>query len=126
MRLPNRAVARCCISSAALLVKVTARMRSGGVRRRISSAMRYVTTRVLPVPAPASTNRGPDSVWTASDCAAFRSIPCGSYAAAVRGGRGAGRDSVQVTTAVATPGLLAQIHAAFFLDLDTPRPRLIY
>ena len=39
-RLPKIAADRCCISSAALFVKVTARMRSGGVRRRINSAMR--------------------------------------------------------------------------------------
>jgi nitrogen regulatory protein PII len=47
------------ISPAALLVKVTARMRSGQVPRRKSSAMRKVMTRVLPEPAPARMSSGP-------------------------------------------------------------------
>ena len=36
----NSAAARCCISAAAFLVNVTARIRSGFVPLRISSAMR--------------------------------------------------------------------------------------
>ena len=39
---------------------------SGSVPWRINSAMRCVTTRVLPVPAPANTNSGPLRVRTAS------------------------------------------------------------
>ena len=39
---------RSAISLAALFVKVTARMRSGAVPRRMSSAIRSVTTRVFP------------------------------------------------------------------------------
>ena len=38
--LPSKAAARSCISAAALLVNVTARMRLGGVPCLISSAMR--------------------------------------------------------------------------------------
>ena len=60
---------RCFISRAALLVKVTDRICEGNARRvaRIW-AMRVVSTRVLPVPAPASTSTGPSSVSTASRC----------------------------------------------------------
>ena len=71
---PRIAAERSFISSAALLVKVTARMRSGEMRWRISSAMRKVTTRVLPVPAPARTSSGPESVLTASFCGGLRSM----------------------------------------------------
>ena len=56
-RLPNSFATRSCISAAALFVNVTARIRSGSDPCRISSAIRNVTTRVLPVPAPASTKQ---------------------------------------------------------------------
>ena len=60
------------ISAAALFVKVTARISQGRARPLpISQAMRCVSMRVLPLPAPASTSRGP-SVWrTASACSGF-------------------------------------------------------
>src|SRR5262249_2910134 len=51
---------------------------SGLVRLPIRLAMRQVTTRVLPVPAPANTNSGPDRVSTASRCAGLRDIREGS------------------------------------------------
>ena len=55
------------ISRAALLVKVTARICDGRARPVINWwAMRVVSTRVLPVPAPASTSSGPPSWMTAS------------------------------------------------------------
>ena len=48
------------ISRAALLVKVTARISEGLARPRLRiCAIRVVSTRVLPVPAPASTSTGP-------------------------------------------------------------------
>ncbi len=54
---------RSFISRAALLVKVTARISFGRARRvHRMCAMRVVSTRVLPVPAPASTSTGPSSV----------------------------------------------------------------
>jgi len=56
------------ISSAALLVKVTARMSEGGMPRSMRRAIRWVTTRVLPEPAPARTRRGPSTWATASCC----------------------------------------------------------
>jgi hypothetical protein len=64
---------RSFISRAALLVKVTARICEGKafpVARMW--AMRVVSTRVLPVPAPASTRTGPSVVSTASRCSGFR------------------------------------------------------
>ena len=58
---------RCFISRAALLVKVTARICEGKARPVARMwAMRVVSTRVLPVPAPASTRTGPSVVSTAS------------------------------------------------------------
>ena len=69
---PISAPMRSFISRAALLVKVTARIWLGQARRvaRIW-ARRVVSTRVLPVPAPASTSTGPSSASTASRCSAF-------------------------------------------------------
>jgi hypothetical protein len=61
------------ISRAALLVKVTASTCPGQARPVISRwAKRVVSTRVLPVPAPASTSKGPSRVSTASRCSGFR------------------------------------------------------
>lgn len=61
----NNSSVRCCISRAALLVKVTARILSGETPCRIKCAIRNVITRVLPLPAPASTRTGPWVAWTA-------------------------------------------------------------
>jgi len=53
---PSRLSSRPRISPAALLVKVTARIDHGGAPvASISQPMRWVRTRVLPEPAPAST-----------------------------------------------------------------------
>ena len=50
-------------------MKVTARIASGGMpQAAISQAMRCVSTRVLPLPAPASTSSGPSVVSTARRC----------------------------------------------------------
>src|ERR1035438_3270830 len=59
---------RSCISRAALLVKVTARMLAGGTPLAMRWAMRNVMTRVLPVPAPARISSGPLRVSTAWRC----------------------------------------------------------
>ncbi len=57
---PRMAATRSRISRAALLVKVTARTWPGQARPVIRIwAKRVVSTRVLPVPAPASTSSGP-------------------------------------------------------------------
>ncbi len=57
---------RVFISRAALLVKVTARICEGQARPVARMwAMRVVSTRVLPVPAPASTSSGPSVCTTA-------------------------------------------------------------
>ena len=69
---PNVCLSRAAISSAALLVKVTAQMRSGGIS---SFVMRWTTRpmrqNVFPAPGPAMTRTGPisDSMarrWAAS------------------------------------------------------------
>src|SRR5689334_15872679 len=68
-RLPTRASTRCFISLAALLVKVIARIDAGwALRSEISQAIRRVSTRVLPEPAPATTSRGAPSWTTARRC----------------------------------------------------------
>src|SRR6202011_1826894 len=60
------------ISRAALFVKVTARISPGSARPCwINQAMRWVSTRVLPLPAPAKINSGPSSAVTAARCGGF-------------------------------------------------------
>src|ERR1700694_1780178 len=60
------------ISRAALLVNVTARISPGSALPCwISQAIRCVSTRVLPLPAPAKINRGPSSAVTAARCGGF-------------------------------------------------------
>ena len=54
------------ISSAALLVKVRARICWSGTPSASSWAMRWVTTRVLPLPGPARISSGPSPCKTAS------------------------------------------------------------
>ncbi len=62
------------ISAAALLVKVTARIDQGEAFSTASSqAMRRVSTRVLPLPAPASTRKGPGGAVTAARWGSLRS-----------------------------------------------------
>src|SRR3954470_14200567 len=60
------------ISPAAPLEKVSARTPSAGTPCSTSQAKRRVMTRVLPVPAPATTSSGPPGWVTASRCAALR------------------------------------------------------
>ena len=61
------------ISAAALLVKVMASTWPGCTPRAASRwAMRWVSTRVLPDPAPATMSSGPPSWSTASRCWGFR------------------------------------------------------
>ena len=60
------------ISCAALFVNVTARMECGDAPCVwMTQAMRCVSTRVLPEPAPASTSTGPTGAVTAARCASF-------------------------------------------------------
>src|SRR3954468_4678640 len=64
---PRRSSTRSRISWAALFVNVIARISPGrAVPEWISQAMRCVSTRVLPDPAPASTSSGPPGCSTAS------------------------------------------------------------
>src|SRR5512145_2461502 len=72
---PRRRDTRSRISPAALLVKVTAKIRSGGTpSASISRAMRAVRTRVFPDPAPARTRSGPWTCSTASRCAGLSGV----------------------------------------------------
>ena len=71
--LPTSTAMRSRISRAALLVKVTARICDGQARPvAMMWAMRVVSTRVLPVPAPASTSTGPSVASTARRCSSLR------------------------------------------------------
>src|SRR5439155_3079174 len=63
---------RFCISSAALLVNVTARIDSAGTPLAMSLAIRNVMARVLPVPAPARMRTGPSVLSAARRCSVFR------------------------------------------------------
>ena len=71
---PTSGPMRSFISRAALLVKVTARISEPRARPvHMMWAMRAVSTRVLPVPAPASTSTGPSTASTAARCSGLRS-----------------------------------------------------
>ena len=68
-RLPTRSSTRSLISAAALLVNVIARIEPGwALRSEISQAIRRVSTRVLPEPAPATTSSGAPACTTAARC----------------------------------------------------------
>ena len=69
---PSCVSMRCRISAAALLVNVTARMPCGDTPSTCTShSTRWVSTRVLPLPAPASTSVGSSGALTACRCASF-------------------------------------------------------
>ena len=69
---PTSASTRSFISAAALLVKVIARIEPGwALRWETIQAMRRVSTRVLPEPAPATTRSGGPSCTTAARCGSF-------------------------------------------------------
>src|SRR6185295_12100995 len=69
---PRSASVRAFISPAALLVKVAARIWSEGTPRpRTRWAIRWVMTRVFPLPAPARISTGPSTARTASCCSGF-------------------------------------------------------
>ena len=71
---------RSFISAAALLVKVTARISEAGTFRSSMWAMRQVTVRVFPVPAPARIITGPSWAATASRWAWLRDSKAKSLA----------------------------------------------
>ena len=80
------ALERLRISPAALFVNVIARISFGFTpQAAIRCAMRCVSTRVLPEPAPATTSSGPSVARTASRWAGFRSARyCSGEATAMR------------------------------------------
>jgi hypothetical protein len=72
---PIRISTRSTISRAARLVKVTASTSCGLARPvRRMWARRVVSTRVFPVPAPASTSNGPSAAVTAASCSGFSPV----------------------------------------------------
>ena len=88
-RRPTSASTRSFISAAALLVKVIDMIPPGCTPRSASSqAMRWVSTRVLPEPAPATISSG-EPAWTTAS--RWRGLSPSSSAAprAVRGWTGA-------------------------------------
>ncbi len=104
-RPPTSSATRSRISAAALLVNVMARIEPGwALRSVISQAMRRVSTRVLPEPAPATTSNGAPSWTTASRCGSlspsssssrvgrlrFRGVPSSSGAGSAAGRPGSG------------------------------------
>src|SRR5712664_1048637 len=81
----RRSSTRRAISPAALFVKVTARTCLGCTPRTPrSQAIRCAMTRVLPLPAPASTRSGPSPAVTASRCGGFRSERSASRSSTLR------------------------------------------
>jgi hypothetical protein len=61
------------ISRAARFVKVTSIILEGSIPLLTSHARRYVKARVLPLPAPATTNIGPAGAVTTANCSSLRS-----------------------------------------------------
>ena len=88
-RRPTSSSTRSFISLAALLVNVIARIEPGWARRwEISQAIRRVSTRVLPEPAPATTSSGAPAWTTAARCGSLR--PASRSSALGRGRAAAG------------------------------------
>src|SRR3954451_5730818 len=80
---PRSSSTRSRISWAALLVNVMARISPARARSVwTSQAIRWVSTRVLPEPAPARTSSGPSGCVTASRCGGFNPASRSSRAAA--------------------------------------------
>ena len=91
---PTSAPTRCFISSAALLVKVMARISNGETpRSSIRWAMRWVSTRVLPEPAPATTSSGPSPWVTAASLDGVQSVAGALRARRERSSAGSGTGS---------------------------------
>ena len=90
MRPPTSCCTRSFISVAARLVKVIASISVGEASSwSIRCAIRCVSTRVLPEPAPATTSSGPSVHSTASRC-------CGFRASSVAAGAAISRRSIRV------------------------------
>ena len=113
---PSRASMRPRISPAALLVKVTARMPCGDTFSTCTShATRCVSTRVLPLPAPASTSVGASGAVTAWRCASFSAsrrweTSMGGGIVAIRASRRVGR--YPVAGAASRPAPLRPVRQA--------------
>ena len=101
-RLPTRASTRSFISAAALLVKVIARIEPGwALRSATSQAIRRVSTRVLPDPAPATTSSGCPAWTTASPLGLVQPVEQLLGRRAAPGGARLGRELLGVQLVVA-------------------------
>ncbi len=83
---PKRALIRSRSSLAALRLKVSTRMRSGGTPRRTRSTTASTIVVVLPVPGPASTSSGPPA-WSTTACCASSSTGAATGGSGVRSSR---------------------------------------
>src|SRR5689334_6244562 len=102
-RPPTSSETRSRISAAALLVNVIARMEPGwALRSEISQAIRRVSTRVLPDPAPATTSNGAPS-WTTARC--WGSLSPARSSSFVGRRRRCGPPSASAAAAVGRPGI---------------------
>ena len=100
-RRPTSAATRSRISAAALLVNVMARICPGCAPWASCQAMRWVSTRVLPEPAPATMSSGEPECTTASRCCGF--MPSSSASACSRR-RSARRPAAASSGAASAPG----------------------
>src|SRR6202034_3709102 len=83
-RSPTSCATRPAISPAALLVNEIARISFGDTSRSASRyAIRWVSTRVLPEPAPATISSGPPAWVTAARCCGLRPSRSGCVAVVV-------------------------------------------
>src|SRR5512145_2507367 len=118
---PSSFATRSRISPAALFVKVTARIASGAMPHTpISQATRLVSTRVFPLPAPASTRSGPSVAWTASRCSGFR--PSRSASASTSWAPGGRSGDRRTLAAPRRPARARPAHGRSSFEEDRARP----
>ena len=108
-RRPTSSSTRSFISAAALLVKVMARIEPGcALRSEIVQAMRRVSTRVLPEPAPATTSSGAPACTTAARWGSLRPSSRASADGPLGVGRGVSNSvsgsSLMLSPAYGRPG----------------------
>ena len=121
---PTSDATRSFISPAALLVNVMARIWNGDTLRSATRyAIRCVSTRVLPEPAPATTRSGPSGAITASCWTGLRPPRRSSYG--VVAASGAIRRSVQVFGCETPPMRVGVDTGGTFTDLVADDGRIV-
>src|SRR6266545_7676511 len=110
---PTRTWRRSFISRAALLVKVIARIAVGGTpQSRTRWAIRWVSTRVLPDPAPATIRVGPSVASTAWRWASFNPSSSSGDAAWCSRGKAEASIATEYTGARDKPGRAGRVPPA--------------